>query len=210
MSRKVRNLTQSVEGLIGARGEDYDPRMSIVRSRSRLVLAAAASLLVLTACAQEEEPSGSSGTAPAGNDCAVDQLPLQESGRLTIGTDSPAFEPWFVDNDPTNGKGFESAVAYAVADRLGFSDDQVDWVKVRFNNSYKPGPKTSISTSTRSRSPPKREQGRGLLRRLLLRGAGRHRARGLRRPRAATLADLSPSTSSAPRPAPRASPRSAT
>ncbi len=71
----------------------------------------------------------------------MDQLPLKKSGRLTIGTDSPAFEPWFVDNDPTNGKGFESAVAYAVADQLGFSDDQVDWVKVRFNNSYKPGPK---------------------------------------------------------------------
>jgi polar amino acid transport system substrate-binding protein len=60
---------------------------------------------------------------------------------LTVGTDSPAFEPWFVNNDPSNGKGFESAVAYAVADRLGFSKNQVTWVKVRFNNSYKPGPK---------------------------------------------------------------------
>ena len=58
-----------------------------------------------------------------------------------VGTDSPAFEPWFADDDPTNGKGFESAVAYAVADELGFSEDEVDWVKVRFNNSYKPGPK---------------------------------------------------------------------
>ncbi len=113
-------------------------------------------LATVAACAPQDDPStssgspsstgssspdGGSGTATAGNDCAVDQLPLQESGRLTIGTDSPAFEPWFVDNDPTNGKGFESAVAYAVADQLGFSDDQVDWVKVRFNNSYKPGPK---------------------------------------------------------------------
>ena len=140
MSRKVRNLTQSVEGLIGAGAEDYDPRMSIVRSRSRLVVVAAASLLVLTACAQEEEPSGSSGTASA-DECAKDQLPLKQEGTLTIGTDKPAYEPWFSDNDPTNGKGYESAVAYAVAEQLGFAEDEVTWTRVKFNNSYKPGPK---------------------------------------------------------------------
>ena len=55
-----------------------------------------------------------------------------------MGTDSPAYEPWFVDDDPTNGQGFESAVAYAVADQLGM---QVEWVVVPFNSSYKPGPK---------------------------------------------------------------------
>ena len=55
-----------------------------------------------------------------------------------MGTDSPAYEPWFVDDDPTNGQGFESAVAYAVADTLGM---QVQWTVVPFNSSYKPGPK---------------------------------------------------------------------
>src|SRR4030095_14230265 len=63
------------------------------------------------------------------------------SGQLTIGTDSPAYEPWFVDNDPSNGKGFESAVAYEVAEALGFSADQVTWIKVPFNKSYAPGDK---------------------------------------------------------------------
>jgi polar amino acid transport system substrate-binding protein len=62
-------------------------------------------------------------------------------GTLTVGTDSPAFDPWFSRNDPTNGQGFESAVAYAVADELGFSPDQVTWVVVPFNSSYKPGAK---------------------------------------------------------------------
>ena len=71
----------------------------------------------------------------------TESLALKNPGRLTIGTDSPAFEPWFSDNDPSNGEGFESAVAYAVAEELGFSDDQVDWVKVPFNNSYAPGEK---------------------------------------------------------------------
>ena len=52
--------------------------------------------------------------------CAKDQLELTNSGQLTVGTDKPAFPPYFEDDDPTNGKGFESAVAYAVADQLGF------------------------------------------------------------------------------------------
>jgi polar amino acid transport system substrate-binding protein len=75
------------------------------------------------------------------DECAPDQLPLRSPGTLTIGTDSPAYEPWFVDDDPTNGKGFESAVAYAVAGQLGFSQEQVTWVTVPFNTSYKPGAK---------------------------------------------------------------------
>jgi polar amino acid transport system substrate-binding protein len=107
-------------------------------------------LLVATACAPAEDSSetgsddseASSGSdASAGEECATEELPLKNEGVLTIGTDSPAFEPWFVDNDPTNGEGFESAVAYAVAEELGFGEDQVEWIKVRFNNSYKPGPK---------------------------------------------------------------------
>ncbi len=68
-------------------------------------------------------------------------LALKNPGRLTVGTDKPAYEPWFVDNDPTNGEGFESAVAYAVADELGFAADEVDWVRVPFNSSYAPGAK---------------------------------------------------------------------
>jgi polar amino acid transport system substrate-binding protein len=113
--------------------------------RRRLALAAVP-LLVATACAPADEgddttaePTGA--LTPGEGDCAPDQLALKTDGQLTVGTDSPAFDPWFSHNDPTNGEGFESAVAYAVADRLGFSEDEVTWVKVRFNNSYKPGPK---------------------------------------------------------------------
>ena len=89
--------------------------------------------------AAEPDPVDPSPTAS--DQCATENLPLLEPGTLTIGTDSPAFPPWFKGNDPTNGKGFESAVAYAVAEELGFSDDQVSWVKVPFNSSYKPGEK---------------------------------------------------------------------
>ena len=89
------------------------------------------------------EPSATeTATAPAAlltPECAT---ALKTAGQLTVGTDSPAYDPWFSDNDPTNGKGFESAVAYAVAAQLGFTTDQVKWVKVPFNTSYKPGDKS--------------------------------------------------------------------
>jgi polar amino acid transport system substrate-binding protein len=119
-------------------------------------LAALASLtLVLgtAACAPADEESdardeGSSAPSDAGSTespdadaCATDALALKTPGTLTIGTDTPAFEPWFTDNDPTNGEGYESAVAYALAEELGFSDDQVEWVTVPFNTSYAPGAK---------------------------------------------------------------------
>ncbi|HSE71564.1 MAG TPA: ABC transporter substrate-binding protein [Nocardioidaceae bacterium] len=99
-------------------------------------------LLAAVACAPvDEEPSAQGSASPSARSCATDQLALREPGTLTIGTDSPAYEPWFVDDDPTNGKGFESAVAYAVAEELGFTEDQVTWVTVPFNKSYAPGAK---------------------------------------------------------------------
>ncbi len=102
-------------------------------------------LLVAAACAPADEEadtgSGSGDESPTAADCDTDSLSLYQDGQLTIATDNPAFPPWFVDNDPTNGKGYESAVAYALAEQMGFTDDQVEWVKVKFNNSYKPGAK---------------------------------------------------------------------
>ena len=90
--------------------------------------------------------------------CPKDRLDLVKSGQLTVGTDKPAFPPYFEDDDPTNGKGFESAVAYAVARELGFSKSEVKWTVVPFNSSYAPGRRTSTSTSTRSRSRPPRQK----------------------------------------------------
>ncbi len=63
------------------------------------------------------------------------------SGTLTVATDKPAFPPYFEDDDPTNGRGFESATAYAIAEQLGFAESDVEWTVVPFNASYAPGPK---------------------------------------------------------------------
>jgi polar amino acid transport system substrate-binding protein len=73
--------------------------------------------------------------------CTKDQLDTLSSGTLTVGTDKPAYPPYFEDDDPTNGKGFESAVAYAIAEKLGFTKDEVKWTVVPFNSSYAPGKK---------------------------------------------------------------------
>jgi polar amino acid transport system substrate-binding protein len=106
---------------------------------------------LLAGCAPKETRQAGGGGAPATDPCASDSLPVVQSGQLTVGTDNPAYPPWFGGgtpkdspwkiNDPATGEGFESAVAYAVADRLGFTEDQVVWLEVPFNQSFKPGPK---------------------------------------------------------------------
>ena len=68
-------------------------------------------------------------------------LPTLTKGILTIGTDDPAYTPWFDSNKPSNGKGFESAIAYAVAKQLGFPASKVKWVKASFNSVIQPGKK---------------------------------------------------------------------
>ena len=115
-------------------------------TRLRLVLAAlviAALAFTLAACGSDSSSASSATDTTAAPDasCARDQLTTLTAGTLTVGTDKPAFPPYVIDDDPTNGKGFESAVAYAVADELGFTKDEVKWTVVPFNSSYAPGTK---------------------------------------------------------------------
>lgn len=97
--------------------------------------------LVGAGCAPADEQSAPESSRAA-DSCAKDSLTTLEAGRLTFGTDQPAYPPWFVDDDPANGEGFESAVAYAVAEKLGFGKDEVTWVRVPFNAAIAPGAKT--------------------------------------------------------------------
>jgi len=100
--------------------------------------------IMVASCAPQSSnnnDSSSSGGSSSATSCTPGSMPLKHKGQLTVATDSPVYPPWMLGNDPSNGKGYESAVAYAVAKQLGFSQDQVMWTKERFNNSYKPGPK---------------------------------------------------------------------
>lgn len=120
----------------------------------RKLLVGMAVLALLAAACAEENPVVQPGTPQPGEtaaDCARGVTGYVNSGSLTIGTDNPAYPPYFQGgttkasgwkfNDPNNGKGFESAVAYAVAGAMGFSGDNVQWVVAPFNQTYAPGPK---------------------------------------------------------------------
>jgi polar amino acid transport system substrate-binding protein len=101
-------------------------------------------------CGSTKESSSGNGATTAASSCKKSDLHLVSAGVLTIGTDNPAYPPWFGGtphkpwqvSDPRSGEGYESAVAYAVAKQLGFSKDEVKWVHVPFNNSFAPGPKS--------------------------------------------------------------------
>ncbi len=117
---------------------------------SRLALLALVGLLAALAAGCGSSNKSATGTTRAQASCAKADLNLVSPGTLTIGTDNPAFPPWFGGtpkapwkvSDPRSGKGYESAVAYAVARQLGFSKGEVTWKHVPFNNSFAPGPKS--------------------------------------------------------------------
>jgi polar amino acid transport system substrate-binding protein len=111
---------------------------------------------LLAACTSNQgaSPSASADASGGAGACSPDSLETKTAGRLTIGTDNPAFppywdpaadgeeatDPWEL-GDPTNKRGFEGAVAWAVAEELGFGEDAVDFIAVPFDNSYAPGEK---------------------------------------------------------------------
>ncbi len=113
--------------------------------RFLLTVAAAALGTGLAACGSSGSTASSGGSTAAGTTASCTNAAIQKDlyaqGSLTVATDKPVYPPWFQDNDPANGKGYESAVAYAVAAQLGFKKSQVKWAYEPFNNSYAPGPK---------------------------------------------------------------------
>lgn len=117
-----------------------------MRSRTLLIAAGlTAALAAAAGCAPADDdttttPAASGGASSAA--CAPATLKTVAAGKLTIATDEPVYEPWFKDNKPETGEGFEAAVAYAVATKLGYSKDQVVWTRVTFNNAIAPGKKT--------------------------------------------------------------------
>jgi len=106
--------------------------------RTRSIRLAAAGLavaaLALTGCSSSGTPSGTQ--TPAADEGYV------TPGTLTIATGETAYYPYVIDDDPTSGDGFEAAVAYAVADKLGFDHDDVEWVRTSFESAIAPGPKS--------------------------------------------------------------------
>jgi polar amino acid transport system substrate-binding protein len=123
-----------------------------MRRLSAAVVSGVAVLAMAGCAAKSTGGSTSSGPAsvPAGGgtaassaapSCSAATLKTHTGGMLTVATDSPAYGPWFVDDKPSNGKGFESAVAFAVGKQLGYPADKVKWVVASFNSVIAPTPK---------------------------------------------------------------------
>ncbi|MDP9301070.1 MAG: ABC transporter substrate-binding protein [Actinomycetota bacterium] len=120
----------------------------------RPLLGLAIVALVAAACAPKSTTSAASGS-PTAQSCTVDTMNLQTPGKLTIATGNPAYLPWYggksvpgsdwksssYTGDPHTGQGYESAFAYALAQQMGFTKDQVEWLGIPFGKSFAPGPK---------------------------------------------------------------------
>jgi polar amino acid transport system substrate-binding protein len=133
--------------------------MSTTRSRiaigqtTRMAVVVMAMAMFFAACGGSAASPSASASVDAS--CAKDTLALKTAGKLTLSTDNPAYSPWFqggnegatvwvgdYNNDPVKGQGYEGAVAYAVAAKLGFTADEIVWIHTTFDNSYTPGAKS--------------------------------------------------------------------
>jgi polar amino acid transport system substrate-binding protein len=104
-------------------------RFTFRRPATAAIAAAAALAVVLTGC-----QTGGTDAGDGGSDYVTE-------GKLTIGTGEPAYYPWVIDDAPESGEGFEAAIAYAVAEELGFAAEDVVWVRTTFDEAIAPGPK---------------------------------------------------------------------
>ena len=106
------------------------------KQTSLLLALVVASALAITGCSKAETSDSATSAS-----CAKADLATVASGKLTIATGEPAYYPWIIDDKPETGNGFEGAVAYAVAKQLGFSNDEVTWVRTTFDGAVTPGEK---------------------------------------------------------------------
>ncbi|WP_428927255.1 ABC transporter substrate-binding protein [Marinibacterium sp. SX1] len=108
--------------------------------------------LTLTFCAA----TLAAGAALAADSCATGKT--LKDGVLTIATGNPAYYPWVADDKPESGKGFEAATAYAIAEKMGFGRDQVEWVRTSFDEAIQPGAKNFDFNMQQYSITPEREQ----------------------------------------------------
>jgi polar amino acid transport system substrate-binding protein len=112
----------------------------VIAKKAIVGLAAVAIASTLAACAGT--PAAVETPTDASSDSSAVDTRYVTPGKITIATGEPAYYPYVIDDKPESGEGFESAVAYAVAEQLGFTADNVVWVRTGFDEAIQPGPKT--------------------------------------------------------------------
>jgi polar amino acid transport system substrate-binding protein len=115
------------------------------RSTLAIVSVLALGLALLAGCGGKSSSSSSGGegegTTASASNCTPSKMQTHSAGELTIATDKPAYPPYFEDDEPANGEGFESAVGYAIGEQLGYPKGKIKWTVEPFDSSYAPGPK---------------------------------------------------------------------
>ena len=110
--------------------------------RIRNVFAAVAVTALIAACSPQSDTASTPTAEGTAASCSAESLATLTTGKLTIATGEPAYYPWVIDDKPESGEGFEAAVAYAVAEQLGFAKEDVVWVRTTFDGAITPGAKT--------------------------------------------------------------------
>src|SRR5882757_7560309 len=110
------------------------------RSTLAIVSVLALGLALLAGCGGSKSSEGEGTTASAAN-CTPAKMQTHSAGELTVATDKPAYPPYFENDEPENGEGFESAVGYAIGEQLGYPKAKIKWTVEPFDSSYAPGPK---------------------------------------------------------------------
>jgi polar amino acid transport system substrate-binding protein len=126
--------------------------------RSALALMAVTGLLLAACGDDDDDAGGGTGTGAGGDPAACAEGNTITDGQLTVATGEPAFPPYVIDDAPESGEGFEAALAYAVADQMGFSEDEVTWVRTTFEGAVQPGPKDFDFNLQQYSITPEREE----------------------------------------------------
>lgn len=126
----------------------------IAQTGQREVRSARATAKTFTLCAAALAALWS--TPSLADSCAAGKT--LEEGTLTVATGNPAFYPWVLNDAPEAKEGFEAALAYAIADAMGFTDDQVRWVRTSFDEAIQPGAKNFDFNMQQYSITPEREQ----------------------------------------------------
>ncbi len=119
-----------------------------MRRHLLLIVPLVTAVLAVGGCApepsSERSPAGASDatSSAAAGSCDPEGLKTLTPGTLTVATSEPAYSPWVLEDDPATGEGYEPAVAYALAEQLGYAKGDVEWVRADFNAAIAPGPKT--------------------------------------------------------------------
>ena len=108
---------------------------------SRKFMRAAAALVSIAALTLSAACGSDSSAKSSESDSSDITQQTVTPGKLTIATGDPAYEPWVMNDKPESGKGYEAAVAYAVAEKMGFKKSDVVWTRTTFDSAIAPGAK---------------------------------------------------------------------